>query len=80
MKGAEHIVFMHPWIHWVYLSVVTIATLGAVWLAVQRLWQLRRAGERPKRDRAINELIWTLVPLLLLIVLAWRAWWLPSGW
>lgn len=71
---------MQHWIHWVYLSVVTAAALGGIWLAAHRVVQLRHPGDRPSRDRAINELIWTLLPLLLLIALAWRAWRLPSGW
>lgn len=71
---------MQHWIHWVYLGVVLAATGGVLWLAIQRLMQLRHPGDRPTRGRAINELIWTLVPLLLLVVLAWRAWRLPSGW
>lgn len=71
---------MQHWIHWVYFGVVTVATVGVLGVAGRRVLQLRRPGERPSRDRAVNELIWTLVPLLLLIALAWRAWVLPSGW
>lgn len=71
---------MHLWIHRLYLGVVTVAAIGTLWLAWRRLLQLRQAEARPKRDRAINELIWTLVPLVLLLILASRAWLLPSGW
>lgn len=71
---------MQHWIHWVYLGVVTAATVGVVGLVAFRLLQLRVPGQRPTRTRGVNELIWTLVPLLLLVALAWRAWRLPSGW
>lgn len=71
---------MHLWIHSIYLGIVTVATLLAVVLAGRRAWQLRLAAQRPRPDRALNELIWTLLPLLLLLVLACRAWFAPAGW
>ncbi|HWG38362.1 MAG TPA: hypothetical protein VN690_11655 [Terriglobales bacterium] len=58
--------------HSAYLTVLLACTAAVVWLIVWRLIQLR-SKPRPSRARLINEWIWTLIPLAVLIVLVWAS-------
>jgi len=59
---------MHP----AYLTVLLACTAAVVWLVVWRLLQLR-TRPRPTRARLLNEWIWTVIPLAVLIVLLWAS-------
>ncbi|MGH9475045.1 MAG: hypothetical protein ACRD1C_01800 [Terriglobales bacterium] len=59
---------MHA-VYTVVLAACTMAVLGLVLWRLSHLWE----GSRPSRGRLINEWIWTLVPVIILAGLLWRA-------
>lgn len=57
--------------HTMYVIVLIVCTAAALALV---LWRLRhvRAHPVPSRGRLINEWIWTVVPVAILVALLWR--------
>jgi hypothetical protein len=55
-----------------YIVTLVAATVAALALVAWRLVRLVR-GPRPATGRLLNEWTWTLVPLLVLGALLWRA-------
>lgn len=56
----------------VYEFVLSVSAAAAAGLVAWRLRRLLR-GPRPALGRLLNEWAWTLVPLLILGALIWRA-------
>lgn len=58
-------------VHVIYLALLYLCAAAAGTVLVYRCLRLTRA--RPNFGRAVNEIIWTAVPIAVLLFLLWEA-------